>query len=267
MGLVIPIGGFKYNVGIGYVAIPSDLDRDVYIRDCYKNYQVSLKTEDGGFLNRVPIPPDVLNFIEFPDKPNELGSCVVYNTDEQHQFAIIVNRFADRDQIGDGREHSFQLRRKYKDQYVELSGSSKEANINLLVNGGSVKGKFRLSVTDSDRAAEAVVDIGGTLNVSTTGKTTLETQGGFEVRTESDDDAASFSQSATENKFYGQKLILNDGDVPMVLGNALKKFLGNFISEVSKITVNGSPIANIIQIKALATQLDSILSKEGFLKK
>lgn len=265
MGLVVPVGGFKYDVGIGYIALPSDLQRDDYIRDCYKNLHVSMRTEDGGFYNRVPIPPDILNFIEFPKTTKELGTCVLYNVDEQFQNTFITNWFTNRDEIGDGREGLFRFRRKYNDQFVEISGSGKEGSVNILVNGGGGKGAFRISVTDANKNAEAIIDIGGNLNVSTTGSTSFAQQKAFIVETTDGDDSARFTQSSTENNFYGKKLALNDGDNPMVLGNDLQKILRNFIAEVAKITVNGTPPANVIQLAAFANDLD-FLSKEAFIK-
>ena len=60
---------YKYTVGRGYIALPVDLERAQYIRDCYKNNQVCILTEEGGFLTRLPISPEILNFIEFPRTP------------------------------------------------------------------------------------------------------------------------------------------------------------------------------------------------------
>lgn len=263
---MIPVAGFKYNAGIAYVAIPSDLDRATYIADCYKNWHVSVRTEDGGFLNRVPITPEVLNFIEFPLTPSELGTCVQYVTDEQHQTTFIVNRFANREEIGDGREHMFQLRRKYKGQFVEISGSAKEGFINLFVDAKSIKGGLNIHINSDNDDALLNIDIAGILKTST--KSTQLTQtDSFEVSTTDGDNESSYQQTATENKFFNKRFIVNDGENPAVLGNEIKTFLGNFIDEVSKITVNGSPISNLVQVQDLKKKLDDMLSKEMFLNK
>lgn len=264
--LMTPTGGFKYNAGIAYIAIPSDLDRQSYINDCYKNFHVSIRTEDGGFINRVPITPDALNFIDFPSTPNELGTCVLYVTDEQNQIIFITDRFANRNDIGDGRENSFKFRRKYKDRFVEISGSSDEGSINIIANGGEVKGRVNIIITDASKEALLNVDVAGDVQVTSTTKSLLQTEK-LVVATDDGDNAATYEQTPTQHKFYGKEIRVNDGEAPMVLGDALNTFLRNFIDEVAKITVAGSPISNVPTILALKVELEKLLSKEAFLNK
>lgn len=265
MGLIIPISGFKYNTGIGYIAIPTDLSREAYINDCYKNLHVSIKTEDGGFLNRVPISPEILNFIDFPETPEANGTCVVYNTDEQYQNTFIIGRFETRDEIGDNREHRFTFKRKYNGQYAEISGSSREAMVNIFVNGKDKPGLFKVSVVDDNNQSSLDVEVAGDIKASVTGDVVFN-QKQFVAESVSGDKAASFKQTEGENKFAGERFVINDGEQPMVLGNEIKELLRNFILEVSKATAAGAPLSNAIQIAQYAEQLNNFLSKEAFIK-
>lgn len=263
--------GYKYSAGIAYVGIPQDLDRDKYIKDCYANSYVSIWTEDGGFHNRIPVPPEVLNFIEFPIGLNELGTPVVYLTDEQFKYHYIVARFQKRDTLGDGAEHKFKFKRQLDDAHVEISGSALDRTINVLIDGADKSGVFSVNLFNQNKDCQLKVDVQGDIIVGATGNVTLQQYGMFKVITvDENDNQASFQQSASENKFYNDKIIVNDGTDPMVLGNELKTFFQNFINEVAAIKtiteLGLMPIVNKAQVLALKDQLDSILSKQGFLK-
>ena len=55
------------SVGIGYIIVPPDVDRQKYIDTCYAKETVSMYLDFGGFsVNNVRISVDALNLIEFP---------------------------------------------------------------------------------------------------------------------------------------------------------------------------------------------------------
>lgn len=266
------IPGFKYNAGIAYVAIPQDLDRDKYIKDCYANHYISMWTEDGGFHNRIPISPEVLNFIEFPLSITEFGSPVVYITDQQYQYHYIVSRFQKREALGDGSENKFKFNRQLNGAHVEINGSATDRSINVLIDGDDKKGVFTINLFNENKDCQLKLDVQGDIVVNSTNNVTLEQYGTFKVRTRNEDDSeSSFTQSSSENNFHNTKFKINDGDEPFALGNKLKTFLSNFIDKVAEIqtvtTFGLQPIVNKIDVLKLKQDLDTILSKEAFLKK
>jgi hypothetical protein len=268
---LIPISGFKYTVGIAYIAIPQDLDRDKYIKDCYANHYVCMRTEDGGFHNRIPVSPEVLNFLEFPIKINELGSPVVYVTDQQLQHHYIVSRFQKRETLGDSSEHKFKFTRQLNGGHVEINGSAKNSSINVLIDGNNNAGICTINIFNKDKTSQLNVDIQGDVSIKSTGTLTLEQYGDLIVKTiDSDDNESSFKQSSSENKFYNEKFIINDGDEPMALGNKLVDFFEKLIDQIGAIQtitqLGLQPIVNKSKVLELKNELKTILSKEGFLK-
>lgn len=265
--------GYKYSSGIGYITLPTDLDRDTYIRDCYKNFHVSLKTEDGGFLNRVPISPEVLNFCEFPSTTTEIGTCVIFVTDEMLQEYFIVARFANRNEIGDNKEGAFKIRRKIGSQFVEISGSAKEKHLNLIVDGDTDGGEININVLNNNKNGAVNVNIAGDLKLLASGQVSLYQEGTFKVETADNksDNSATFDQTSTENHFQNQKIVINKGDEPFVLGNKLKDMFDAFIEEVGNITVTTAmgqmPILNKIQILAYKQRTKEFLSQVGYIDK
>jgi hypothetical protein len=265
------IPGYKYSVGIAYIAMPSDLERETYIRDCYKNCFVSIKTEDGGFLNRIAINPETMNFIDFPTEAGKLGSAVVYVVDDLYQQPHIIGRIQSPDELGDGREHGFKFRRALDGGFVEVSGSGKDRSINLLVDGEEQKGSVNIHIFNKNQDCELKVDVTGDVNVVASGVVTATSHKGVIIQTLGEGDSTRFEQTDTEHKFTSQKVIVNDGEDPMVLGNELKTFLENLIDEIGAITtvtaLGLQPIVNKVKVTALKDKLNTILSKEGFLNK
>lgn len=265
--------GFKYTVGVAYIAVPSDLERATYIKDCYTNLQVSIITEDGGFHNRVPISQELLNFVVFPQTAKTLGTPIVYVTDDTYQQPVVVTRLQRREELGDGKENQFKFSRKLNGRMVEINGSTQDGVLNLIVDGADIPGAINLIVTNKAKTCTLNVKVNGDINVDATGTTTFTQEKGF-VATTADSDAdesASFKQSTTENKFYNKKLIVNDGTDPLARGNELKAFLSKFIDKVAAITTSTAigvqPILNKVEVLKLKDDLDTILSTVVFTDK
>lgn len=267
---LITTPGFKYSGGIAYIAIPRDLDRDKYIRDCFANNYVSMRTEDGGFHNRIPVPPEVLNFLEFPTKVDELGSPVVYITDQQYNHHYIVNRYERRDSIGDNSEHKFKFTRQLESSHVEISGSVKDGAVNILIDSFNKKGSFNLNVYNANKDCQANIDIQGNIVINSSNNVEINQSNSFKVvTTDEDDNSSSYQQTASENRFYNKKFIVNDGKEPMVLGDQLNDFIDSLINTLTGLqTVDQKPLspASITKLNALKAQVKKIKSTEAFLK-
>lgn len=263
-----PVLDYKYSVGIAYVALPTDLTRERYIKDCYQNYTVSVWAEDGSFMNRVPITPEVLSFIEFPENYNNLGSPVVYVTEESQSQPIIIGRFPSLKNIGDMREAEFKIGRSYKDAHVEIMGSPKSNCLSLNVNSGDAAGSIFINLVGR-KPGKLQVSTVGDVEFTTSEGTTFTQQQQFKTVTkdrsakdESND--ATFEQLPGQHNFKNRKFIINNGNEPFVLGKLLKTFLSDLIDEISKSTVSTAigqqPLLNAAQIAAFKKRTDEFLS-------
>lgn len=269
-----PLEGNQWSAGIAYVAIPSDLERDVYITECYLNEKISIWTEDGAFFNRVPVNIDTLNFIEFPLTFKELGTAVLYITEPVHKQPLIVARYSKIDELGERRENLFKIKRKLGNKFVEISGSTKSNSLNLIVNSENEIGEVNIRVINSNDNGKLSLEVAGDIEINSTGEISLVQKKRIFINTVGldgqDDSEASFEQTSEENRFNGKKFILNQGEQSMVLGNKLVSFLETFIEQVANITtttvIGIQPVMNKIQLLELKKKLNDVLSSEGFLK-
>lgn len=165
--------------GVAYIGLPYDVDRDVYLRDCYMNARVTIRLEDGAVINHAPIDVDVLNFIEFPKVPEELGTAVVYLTEPIHQHPMIIARVQKGDQLGDGREHFFKIRRIINDQIVSIDGDAHQGFININVIAGDKQGKVKIKLDNKTNDNIFEVQVAGEIKLTTSNRTHLSNHNEF----------------------------------------------------------------------------------------
>lgn len=267
----IPIDGQRYECGVGYIAIPSDLERDAYIRSCFKQNRVSIKTKDGGFINRVPIGKNCINLIEFPLTTLESGSPVVWINEPVHNQPIIVEVLNKDDEYFDLTEYQSKFIRKYKNNLVEIVSSPKSGYIGMTVDSEE-DSEIYLNIYNKNRVGKLNITVQGDVNIHTEGIVTFEQNGAFITETVDIDGSGvstKFTQTEEEQVFEGNRFRLNEGSQAMLLGDMTRQFLDNFVEEVGRSTVTTSlgqmPLLNAIQIKALKLKTEVLLSKIGYL--
>ena len=171
--------GYMWSGGIGYISVPSDIDREKYIQDCYINSRVSIKCEDGSFFNRVPITTHVLDDIEFPQTSDQLGSCVVYIAEQLYQYPIIIGKLNKTDNISNIKQNSFNINRICNDKVVNINGDANSGVINLTISAGGKKGIFNIDVDNDNDDCLMNINISGDVEVSSTKDIKLVSQTQF----------------------------------------------------------------------------------------
>lgn len=121
------------NIGIAYVIIPDNLDREKYISHCVTNSVVSIKDEYGMYEIDVDIPPNVLPFVKFPVEPYLTGSPVVYIRVQRHFKPIILNVLQPKGEVSD-----YDGENQMTFSNGSASVSLKPNSTNLLVRDGEV---------------------------------------------------------------------------------------------------------------------------------
>jgi hypothetical protein len=234
-----PIVGEKWAAGIAYVAIPKDLGRSEYIAACYKQGLISIRTEDGGFYNRVPVSLWAFNFIEFPLKDDENGSTVAYITEPIHKQPMVIGLINKNDELIDLVEHQFKLKRTYEKNFVEIVGSAKGGYLGINVDAEDDAQVF-INVTNKNKTSKLDISIDGEIISHVTGDETYTRYGELlnETIQESDESQSAYhKQTSSTNEFKNVLFKINEGSEAITLGNKLKTLLDDFLDELGKATV------------------------------
>lgn len=153
----------RYPIGLAYVIIPDNIDRDKYVADCKRRGRVSILTEYGDTVLDCPVGLSILDNIEFPNEIGKLGSQLIYNTEFIHNKPIIIDRILKDDESSMSSENEFRLERFTDNGSVSIIGSAKDGNLFVKVDGKTDKGgKIYIDIgNNSTNSGEIVVNIKG----------------------------------------------------------------------------------------------------------
>lgn len=275
------------SAGVGFVVVPSEVDRVQYINDCYRTNTLTINGGKGyGYFSGVHADINVMQNIKFPTDEENRGTPVVWVKDAVSQLPVIVAVLRKQGEYYSLNENQFRLKRGTETRNVEIfiDGSTSALDITIL---GDKEEPANIDVKLSSENADSVLTVScdneiniigeKAVNVTTNKKATLKV-------TEKGEDKMSLSyelgvglkyKDEFENEItakegqvdvISKKINHNSGKEPMVLGNTLADLLNEFLAAVQKITVI-SPVGvtsvpvNIGDFAAIQAKLDTIKSQ------
>lgn len=125
---------------IGYIIVPSDVNRDKFVKECYNRERVSILVDrGGGIINNCYIDKDVLQHITFPTKNDEksVGSAVVYVSIPTLNLPFIIATFSAENDTQLNNENTYQIKRENKEKIsiVTVNGNTGEIVLNSIGAG------------------------------------------------------------------------------------------------------------------------------------
>ena len=284
----------KYSAGIGYVIIPTNVDRDAYVKKCLRTGTVGILTEVGGILWNVHCNKSDLGFLEFPlvadlADVTSLGTAVVWINIPTQDTPMIVSLVERYDEGTTLAEHQFKIVREFKGGHVEISGRGDSGDLFIsAVNDGEVGGNINISTTNKSKSAQLNLFTQGNVNVEAIGTVNLKATDSFNVTVKNgaiDDKQMTLSyikgqgldyKDEFDNEIHTNKdkiqikavkeVDLGEGKEAMILGDTAKQFISDLIDQIKLITVptafgpSGTPINAPAIASLVATSLEKILS-------
>jgi len=280
----IGTGFERYTVGIGWVAIPSNIKREDYIMTCMRAGKIGMFLESGDFLWDIPIDLWRLQQIEFPLKYGEFGSCVVFVNMPKHNTPIVIGILSKDDEAQDFRDELLKLRKSTNSAHAEIMIDGRDGSITTLIQNTSGEKPPRINslIGDRDFPAEILHTIFGTVLNYINGSQTTRVSEYIEWLIDDpriDDKITRISYTKGvgydyldefENKIKieDQKMMIDSPEIlhgenatePAVLGDTLEDILGDLIDALNALTVptgvgpSGVPI-NTAQFEAVRARL------------
>lgn len=124
-------------ISVGYVMIPKSVDRDGYIKTCYRTNRICVLVEGGLFKTDVYITNEVLPNISFPKEPGEKGTQVVIAAGSFKNQPIIIGTLQGNDETPDWVEEIYRFRKQYEDVTMLMCMDPKNKEWNLDISGGT----------------------------------------------------------------------------------------------------------------------------------
>lgn len=166
-------------ISFGYVIIPTNVDRDNYIKTCFRTGRISVMLEGGVFLRDIYVTNECFDNIEFPSKSEEIGSAVVLGTNPYDGIPIVIGTFPRNDQSNmKAEENSYVFRKRVGDTTTTLTIDPINKQISLDVDSlsGGVVNVKSLGSKDSLVSVESsgTVEVKADENVKIKSYTNLE---------------------------------------------------------------------------------------------
>lgn len=276
------------SAGVGFVVVPEEVDRNQYIRDCYRTNTVTINGGKGyGYFSGVNVDVNVMQNIEFPVDKDNRGTPVVWVKDAISQLPVIVatlrkqNGYYSLDQnqrriyVGngdrgieimlDGNNSSLQISmvgdsEEYSEFNINLSSSKKNSVFNLFSDSEiNVTAEKNLNIVSNDNLDIKITKKGEE-------KVTITCNDkGWLYKDEFNNE---LEIKKGEINIKSDKINHNDGNEPMVLGDTLANILNDLLSAIEKITVisptgETSVPVNVAEFVSIQSKINTIKSKKS----
>lgn len=219
--------------GVGYVIIPYGVNRDEYVKTCYRTGTVSIVSENGfDVVHRVLVGKLTIQLIDFPQKTKELGSGVIWVNMPNQEEPVVVDVLYKQNEILDINEGSLTL---------EKSDSQGGTKITVFKTGNLV------ITTTSERENQASVDI-RSIGKGDTGKVNITTNDKINLI------------AKNEVSVKAPSIKHNKGDQSILRGEETNELLEEFIELVATSVTAAGPLSNSGKIALLKTKLKGLLS-------
>lgn len=275
------------SAGVGFVVVPSEVDRVQYINDCYRTNTLTINGGKGyGYFSGVHADINVMQNIKFPTDEENRGTPVVWVKDAVSQLPVIVAVLRKQGDYYSLDENQYRLKRGTETRNVEIFVDGNTAGLDITILGDKEEPAnidIKLSSENADSVLNVSCDneiniIGNkSVNVVTNQKATLKVKENGEEKMSlsyelgvglnyKDEFENEVVAKDGEVDIISKKINHNSGKEPMVLGDTLAKLLDDMLKAIQAITVI-SPVGvtsvpvNIADFAAIQAQLDTIKSK------
>lgn len=242
------------SAGVGFVVVPSDIDREQYVNDCYRTNTLTINGGKGyGYFSGVHADINVMQSIEFPTDDTNRGTPVVWVKDAISQLPVIVGVLRKQSGYYALAEKQYRLKRGTETRNVEVFLDGNEAaleitvvgdkdeaaNINVKLSSANKDSVFNLNCDNeinvtAEKSVTVTSNEKATLQVTEKGKVkgsvVYELGEGFDIisekavklaiRDENDEDKLNCSYEIGTGFNYkdefGNEIIAKDGEVDII---------------------------------------------------
>lgn len=150
------------SVGLARVIVPSDVDRDQYVADCYRTGRIDLYDENQGtYLKQCYATNEVLANLKFPRGVGDIGDPVVWVAQPTiFNRPMVIGTFPSGDRMRLGTDQTIEIHKEWDKGYVDVTADAKDGSLNVVVHGQEKSGgTVRVSVLgDEDSILEVKTD-------------------------------------------------------------------------------------------------------------
>ena len=168
--------GGRLMAQLASVVVPGNVTREAYIRTVYETKQVSVLTDAGEWVNKVNVPPTLLQHLVFPKNTPEsrTGSMVLIINIIKTNTPVVAQVYGlaqDNPQIFE--EGSFEITRYFEGNKIFFTAKAKSGQVLLNIHGEETS-ELKINVTSPENKAVASVNVAGDININSQGEISVK---------------------------------------------------------------------------------------------
>lgn len=160
------------SVGVGYVFVPEDRNRDDFVDTCFRTMRMSVIDDNGNPIHNCYITKEVLQQIRFPRNAGEIGDPVVWVCKPFLAQPVVIGTFITSDEPDFRSDQELRVLKQWNQGTIDIHGSPKEGFLTIDVRG-EVAGNFQLNVLGNE-TSELNIYSTGNVAVSANGKVSVK---------------------------------------------------------------------------------------------
>lgn len=223
----IPVPNGEYSVDIGYVILPSGVDRDNFVSDCGKNQKVSVILDrNGSVIHECLVSEQVYQDISIPLTDGEVGTPVVLVKTRFNEKPIVISTIPAVNSSDEYEEGVYKKLFRDDAGLFLVQASLNDGSLLVNVNG---LGKRKLNiVVNGEEGSGIEVNTNGDIVEIANGKVSVKSFNQVEATViDADNDTSSTVVIDKENITLdpSKKMNVKGGKEPIPLGDTLKEIL------------------------------------------
>lgn len=223
----IPVPNGEYSVDIGYVILPSGVDRDNFVSDCGKNQKVSVILDrNGSVIHECLVSEQVYQDISIPLTDGEAGTPVVLVKTRFNEKPIVISTIPAVNSSDEYEEGVYKKLFRDDAGLFLVQASLNDGSLLVNVNG---LGKRKLNiVVNGEEGSGIEVNTNGDVVEIANGKISVKSFNQVEATViDADNDTSSTVVIDKENITLdpSKKMNVKGGKEPIPLGDTLKEIL------------------------------------------
>ena len=257
-----PLPGTRDSISLWAIYLPSDRDRDEYIKNCFFTNTVTL-VRGAEVKHRVPIPVSLLREITFPVDSQDIGSQVLCASLPYQDKPFVIQVYQSPSNYSTGNEKVSVIKKTFLGKNVEIVMDVNTGTLDLNVDSDEdTGGEINLNVSNNSRTAQLNVVCNGDINVNNDGNVNVISTKKISLKL----DTQVEGEDINEVILTKESIKLNESDEPILLGNKTIQLISDLLDILGKDSAGPYPLLNNAQYIQLKDKLDNIKSKISFVK-
>lgn len=143
-------GTSQQTIGMGYIIIPEDVDREQFVSSCFRKRRVSIIDDaDGNLIHECYITREALENIEFPENSGEKGVPIVWVSQPFLQIPMVIGTFTEIDKIPMRKDKEIHINKSYKDGSINIDGNPEKGTLFINVSSKKIS-KLKISSSGNE---------------------------------------------------------------------------------------------------------------------